>query len=198
MKNNIYNKNDIDVISEAYESFTDNSEDVIDNSITPEDAEDDVEKSPFDADDVPYLMQLSDYIHNFFNKKGIKNIKEQIHMVELLDGMFKDYCTYYLKADINNEDAEDIYDVEAEIRPGKKYGEKSFLDVKIEDIYGAKTFEEAAELFRNFAKASKINPKNKAQILANIDKIEAEGGNLVRLQTYATNCMFKMKKMGLK
>ena len=86
------NKNDIDVISAAYESFTDNSEDVIDNCITSKD----VEKSPFDADDVPYLMQLSNCIHNFFNKKGIKDIKKQIYMVGLLDGMFKDYCTYYL------------------------------------------------------------------------------------------------------
>ncbi len=97
-----------------------------------------------------------------------------------------------------NEDAEDMYDIEAEYRPGKKYGEKSFLDVKIEDIYDAKSFDEAAELFKKFTQTSKINPKSKSQILANIAKIESQGRNLVRLQQYATNCWFKMKKMGLK
>lgn len=123
-------------------------------------------------------------------------MKDNIYNKNEIDVILEAYDNSF--ANDINEDAEDIYNIEAEYRPGKKYGEKSFLDVKIEDIFNAGSFEEAAEMFKTFTESSKINPKSKSQILSNIAKIEAQGRNLQRLLQYATNCWFKMKKMGLK
>ena len=93
-------------------------------------------------------------------------MKDNIYNKNEIDVILEAYDNSF--ANNINEDAEDIYNIEAEYRPGKKYGEKSFLDVKIEDIFNAGSFEEAAEMFKTFTESSKINPKSKSQILSNI------------------------------
>lgn len=201
MKNNFYNKNDIDIIAEAYN-----------NSLT-------INEARHITINDPIVTEMVDALLKVLNEHGIEGDKKYPYIVaakKLINNKTDEFFAEredsadsedsediddeveYTAEENMEEDAEDIYNIEAEFRPGKKYGEKSYLDVKIEDIYGAKSFEEAADLFRKFTEAAKIYPKNKAQILDNIKQIEEQGADINRLWKYATNCMFKMKKMGLK
>jgi len=160
--------------------------------------------------------KLEDAIYEIGNRIGDR-IKE--FTMDFSDNIHSDYKTgddemydYYMNEDeeteveenaSENEDIEedssddDMNDI-PEDEEGPRYGRKSFLDDSIQRIYDAKTFDEAAAFFRDLTKTANIYPGIKRKILNEIDNLERRGKNLTRLQTYATDSMFKWKNMGLK
>lgn len=97
----------------------------------------------------------------------------------------------------NNEEIKNIYKIDAEVRPGKKYNQKSMIEDILQRIFDTDDFDVAKNIFIDHVKKIKINPNSKIAILSNIRGLDEEK-NLAKLQQYIVNSMFKFKKMGLK
>ena len=97
----------------------------------------------------------------------------------------------------NNEEIKNIYKIDAEVRPGKKYNQKSMIEDMLQRIFDTDDFDVAKNIFIDHVKKIKINPNSKIAILSNIRGLDEEK-NLAKLQQYIVNSMFKFKKMGLK
>lgn len=76
---------------------------------------------------------------------------------------------------------------------------KSIISNILQDIYNAKSYEDAKKLLINTIDSSRINPDSKLLMRANVrdieDKYHTDKSRLQALQVYATNSMFS--KLGM-
>lgn len=215
MKKSDYDKNDIDIIIEAFDGCcgVPGCKHQMDafrkNPLPPEEDAENINNMDSIVDNI--FGDLIESIKsvsktNKFNReqtieladKVLERIQIELPNVDEMSFMDDEFDNDGQWNDEDAENKEDLYKIDAEFRPGKKYGESSVLEDVIEKIYACKDFACASETFKTAINGSRINPNSKSKILFTIDTIAREGGDLNRLLKYATNCMFKMKKMGLK
>lgn len=70
---------------------------------------------------------------------------------------------------------------------------KSVLNQVIQDIYASKTANEAKQHFVGLLEASNIKKEDKVKMLDEVEKMNS----LIKIQTYATNAMFKFEGLSV-
>lgn len=70
---------------------------------------------------------------------------------------------------------------------------KSVIERIAEQIFGAKTADEAKKLFIEFIQSTKVNDKDKTKMISNVQSMT----NLVKIQFYVANALLKYEGLGL-
>lgn len=94
---------------------------------------------------------------------------------------------------VEDEESESEDKDSSETEHDKKH---SPLEDDLHKILNTKSFDEAKKVFEDCIR--KLSKSHRAKIEKVIKNIENDGSDLLRLQIYANNCIYKMKKMGIR